>query len=242
MNDVLSLFVGVVVVLAITALTAYFVAQEFTYMSVDRSRLRARAQAGDETVRRALEITRRTSFLLSGAQLGITVTGLLVGHVAEPLIGVTLSSMLGGVGIFPGIGLTLGGLAAIIFSTFVQMLLGELWPKNYAVARPGQVSGALARSSSTYLLIFGPRIAGFDKSAEMLLRRLGIEPVHDVEQAATAAALELNAGTALREALRTMRESRHQHAVVTDEAGFRGVVTVGDALPSLLPRVEAATT
>ena len=84
---ILTLLLGVLVVLAITAATAYFVAQEFGYMSVDRSRLAARAEAGDVGARKALDVTRRTSFMLSGAQLGITVTGLLVGYVAEPLIG-----------------------------------------------------------------------------------------------------------------------------------------------------------
>ncbi len=84
---VLSLLLGVLVVLAITAATGYFVAQEFAYMAVDRSRLSARAARGDASANRALAVTRRTSFMLSGAQLGITVTGLLVGYVAEPLIG-----------------------------------------------------------------------------------------------------------------------------------------------------------
>ena len=73
---VLTLLLGVLVVLAITAVTGYFVAQEFAYMAVDRSRLSAlRAAAGDAGAQRALSVTRRTSFMLSGAQLGITVTG-----------------------------------------------------------------------------------------------------------------------------------------------------------------------
>ena len=74
----LEILLGILVVLLITALTGYFVAQEFGYMAVDRSRLKARAADGDVGARRALDITRRTSFMLSGAQLGITVTGLLV--------------------------------------------------------------------------------------------------------------------------------------------------------------------
>ena len=61
---------GVVVVLLITALTGYFVAQEFAYMAVDRSRLKARASDGDCASQRALAVTRRTSFMLSGAQGG----------------------------------------------------------------------------------------------------------------------------------------------------------------------------
>ncbi|HMQ67204.1 MAG TPA: CNNM domain-containing protein, partial [Arachnia sp.] len=82
MSPVVSLLVGVAVVLLITAATAYFVAQEFAYVAVDRSRLASRAADGDRAAQRTLDITRRTSFLLSGAQLGITVTGLLVGYVA----------------------------------------------------------------------------------------------------------------------------------------------------------------
>ena len=78
---------GVLVVVFITAFTAYFVAQEFAYTTVSRASLTAHAEAGDSAAARALDVTRRTSFLLSGAQLGITVTGLLAGYLAEPLIG-----------------------------------------------------------------------------------------------------------------------------------------------------------
>ena len=99
LTAVIGILVGFLVVLAITALTGYFVAQEFAYMAVDRSRLKARAEAGDGPSARALTVTRRTSFMLSGAQLGITVTGLLVGYVAEPLIGQGLQVVLGDVGI-----------------------------------------------------------------------------------------------------------------------------------------------
>ena len=79
MTPVVSLLVGVVVVFLITVATGYFVAQEFAYVAVDRSKLGSRASSGDERAAKTLEITRRTSFMLSGAQLGITVTGLLVG-------------------------------------------------------------------------------------------------------------------------------------------------------------------
>ena len=95
LSTLLEILLGVLVVLVVTAFTGYFVAQEFGYMAVDRSRLRAAAAAGDTGAGRALEITGRTSFMLSGAQLGITVTGLVVGYVAEPLIGEGLGELLG---------------------------------------------------------------------------------------------------------------------------------------------------
>jgi len=189
-TEVLSLLAGVVVVLAITVLTGYFVAQEFAYMAVDRATLSARAEAGDTAAKRALGVTRRTSFMLSGAQLGITVTGLLVGYVAEPLIGESLGALLGGVGVPTAVGVGIGAVLALLFSTVVQMLFGELFPKNLAIARPEPVARWLAASTVVYLKVFGWLIWVFDQSSNLLLRALRIEPVHDVEHAATARDLE----------------------------------------------------
>ncbi|WP_222848273.1 hemolysin family protein [Cellulosimicrobium cellulans] len=187
---VLSLLLGVLVVLAITAATGYFVAQEFAYMAVDRSRLNARAADGDAGARRALTVTRRTSFMLSGAQLGITVTGLLVGYVAEPLIGDALGEALGGVGVPTAVGVAVGTVFALLLSTLVQMLFGELFPKNLAIARPEPVAVKLASSTTAYLTVFGWLIRVFDSASNALLRLLRIEPVHDVEHSATARDLE----------------------------------------------------
>ncbi|MGI9004346.1 MAG: hemolysin family protein [Pseudonocardia sp.] len=190
MTTVLSVLLGVLVVLAITALTGYFVAQEFGYMAVDRSRLRARAGVGDAGAQRALRITRRTSFMLSGAQLGITVTGLLVGYVAEPLIGDGIGALLGGVGVPAGVGIAVGTVLALLFATVVQMVFGELFPKNLAIARPERVARALAMSTAIYLAMFGWLIRLFDAASNLLLKALRIEPVHDVEHAATPRDLE----------------------------------------------------
>nr|WP_222437939.1 hemolysin family protein [Quadrisphaera sp. RL12-1S] len=184
------LLAGLVVVLVITAGTAYFVAQEFGFMSVDRSRLRARAEKGDAAATRALDITRRTSFMLSGAQLGITVTGLLVGYTAEPLIGRAVSQLLGVASVPEGVGLAIGTVAGLLLATVVQMLLGELLPKNYAIARPEQTSTALASSTRVYLALFGWVIRVFDAASNALLRLLRIEPVHDVDSTATARDLD----------------------------------------------------
>jgi CBS domain containing-hemolysin-like protein len=181
-----GILVGLGVVLLITAVTGYFVAQEFAYMAVNRSRLKALAESGDAAAARALAITRRTPFMLSGAQLGITVTGLLVGYVAEPLIGRGLGVLLGGTGVPIAVAVTFGAVAAIAVSTLV-MLLGELFPKNLAIARPEPVARALAMSTTIYLRLLGWLIWLFDQSSNLLLRALRIEPVHDVEHSATRA-------------------------------------------------------
>jgi CBS domain containing-hemolysin-like protein len=182
----LSILLGVLVVVVITAFTGWFVAQEFGYMAVDRSRLAARAAAGDTGAERALGITRRTSFMLSGAQLGITVTGLLTGYVAEPLIGDGVGELLGN----SGVGVAIGAALALLIVTVVQMVVGELAPKNLAIARPEPVARALARSTSLYLTTFGWLIRIFDAASNVLLRILRIERVHDVEHAATPRDLE----------------------------------------------------
>jgi magnesium and cobalt exporter, CNNM family len=183
---ILSILLGVLAVVALTVLTGYFVAQEFGYMAVDRSRLQARAFAGDAGARRALGVTRRTSFMLSGAQLGITVTGLLAGYLAEPLIGDGVAELLGGT----GLGVAIGALVALVVVTVVQMVFGELFPKNLAIARPEPVARALALSTSVYLAAFGWIIRLFDAASNVLLKALRIEPVHDVEHAATPRDLE----------------------------------------------------
>lgn len=78
----MSAVLGLLAVLVLTAGTGYFVAQEFAYVSADRLALAREAQAGDRKAARALTVLERLSFMLSGAQLGITVTALLVGYVA----------------------------------------------------------------------------------------------------------------------------------------------------------------
>lgn len=187
---VVSLLVGVVVILVIIAANGYFVAQEFAYMSVDRVRLAARAADGDRAAERALAVTKRNSFMLSGAQLGITVTGLLVGYVAEPLVGESLGQLLGGVGVPAGVSITVGTVLALVVATVVQMIFGELFPKNLAIANAEPLARWLARSTTIYLAVFGWLITVFDASANLLLKALRIEPVHDVDSSATAVDLE----------------------------------------------------
>ncbi len=190
MSILLSLVGGVLVVLAITAFTGYFVAQEFAFMAVDRSRMGAAAEKGDPVATRVLGVTTRTSFMLSGAQLGITVTGLLVGVVAEPLIGRGLGELLGLASVPQTVGVGVGTVLALLFSTVVQMVFGELVPKNLAIAKPDPVSRWLARSTTVYLALFGWLIGLFDKASVALLKAVGIEPVHDKEHSATARDLE----------------------------------------------------
>lgn len=181
----LILLVGIVLILAMIAVNGYFVAQEFAYMSVDRSRLASLAEAGEPRARRALAVTRRTSFMLSGAQLGITVTGLLVGNFAEPLVGDSLGVLLGGLDIPAGVTIVLTTIGVLVAATILQMIFGELFPKNLAISAPEPLALALARSTQIYLSVFGWLITIFDAAANLLLKLLRVEPVHDIDSSAT---------------------------------------------------------
>ena len=185
-ETILTLILGILVMLAIFAVNGYFVAQEFAYMAVDRTRLSALAAAGDASAKRALAVTNRTSFMLSGAQLGITVTGLLVGYVAEPLVGESLGVLLAGTGIPIEARVAVGTGIALVAATIIQMVVGELYPKNLAIANPEPLSLRLARSTLFYMSAFGWLISFFDKSANLLLKLLRIEPIHDLDVSASA--------------------------------------------------------
>jgi len=184
------ILVGLLLVILVTAVTGYFVAQEFGYVAVDRSRLRQEAEAGDKAAARALKVTERLSFVLSGAQLGITVTGLIVGYVAEPFIGDGLAELLGVSGVPEAVSMPVSLVLALTISTVVQMVLGELAPKNLSIARPELVAKALSRSTLIYLAVFGPVIKLFDLAAAKLLRRIGIEPIEELPEGATEEDLE----------------------------------------------------
>lgn len=179
MSPLVTLLLGIVLILALIVANAYFVAQEFAYMSVDRSRLRALAADGDEAAGRALAVTRRTSFMLSGAQLGITVTGLLIGELAEPMIGGSLTEMIGAAGATAAI-----AAGTLLVATVIQMIFAELYPKNLAIAAPEPLARALARWTQVYLFLFGWLIAFFDWSSNALLRLVGVTPVEDVDSTA----------------------------------------------------------
>lgn len=185
-EPLLTLLVGILVILAIIVVNGYFVAQEFAYMAVDRTKLAALAAGGDASAKRALAVTKRTSFMLSGAQLGITVTGLVVGYIAEPLVGKSLGVLLGGTGLPTETVVAVGTAAALAAATIIQMLVGELYPKNLAIADPEPLARALARSTLMYMSAFGWLISFFDKSANLVLKALRIEPIHDLDVSASA--------------------------------------------------------
>ncbi|CAM5623008.1 hemolysin family protein [Streptomyces atroolivaceus] len=178
-------WLGVLSVFVLTAGTGYFVAQEFAYVSADRLALAREAEAGDRKAARALKVLGRLSFMLSGAQLGITVTGLVVGFIAEPSVSALLRPALSGLGIPAGAVSGISVVLAFVLATVVQMVLGELAPKNLAIAVPERLAKALSGSTLAYLKVVGPVVRIFDGAANGLLRKTGIEPVEELHHGAT---------------------------------------------------------
>ncbi|MFI8520992.1 hemolysin family protein [Streptomyces sp. NPDC085481] len=176
---------GLLAVLVLTAGTGYFVAQEFAYVAADRIALAGEAAAGDKRAARALKVLERLSFMLSGAQLGITVTGLVVGFLAEPSVSALLKPALEGTGLSEGAVSVISVVLAFVVATVLQMVLGELAPKNLALAVPERLAKSLASSTLVYLRIVGPVVHVFDGAANKLLRKVGIEPVEELHHGAT---------------------------------------------------------
>jgi CBS domain containing-hemolysin-like protein len=224
---------GFGLIVALTVATGYFVAQEFAYVAVDRGRLRAMSASGDAAATRALTVTSRLSFMLSGAQLGITVTALLAGYVAEPYLGQGLADLLTGAGVPTAVSLSISVGVALVFATVVQMVLGELAPKNLAIAKPETLARALSRSTLAYLAVAGPVIRLFDAASNRLLRAGGIEPVEELPQGATAEDLDRIIATSREEGLLDPDTSR----LLEHGLDFR-TLTAGEVM---IPRVDVVT-
>ncbi|HVM21650.1 MAG TPA: hemolysin family protein [Egibacteraceae bacterium] len=177
---------GLLAVLFLIFANGAFVAAEFAYVAVPRGRMEEAAEAGDARGRRAVAVLKRLSFMLSGAQLGITVTSLLVGFIAEPTLGRALRPVVTALGVPEtaafGVSLTVG----FALATATQMVLGELAPKNLAIARPEQFALVLSRPTVLYTRLASPFIRIFDESSNALLRAVGIQPVEELEGGVSA--------------------------------------------------------
>ncbi len=182
MNLATSLLsIGAIVLLTIG--TAVFVAAEFSLTALERSTVEANARSGhrrDQMVRRA---HRTLSFQLSGAQVGISITTLATGYLAEPVVGRLIRPGLDAIGVPERF---VGGLAlffAVLIATSLSMVFGELVPKNLAVARPVQTARWSAGPQLMFSTLFTPLIRLTNGTANWILRRLGIEPAEELRSA-----------------------------------------------------------
>ncbi len=182
--DVLLSVLGLLGVVALTAGTFVCVAAEFSLTALERSTVDEHARSVHDRRARQVQHAHRTlSFQLSGAQVGITITTLVTGYVAEPAIARLIRPGLEVLGVPRGgagaVSLTL----ALTLATGLSMVFGEVVPKNLAIAQPLPTARAVAGVLSGFSAVFRWLISALNGSANWILRRLGVEPVEELRSA-----------------------------------------------------------
>jgi CBS domain containing-hemolysin-like protein len=163
----------------------FFVAAEFGLVTVERPDAEKAAAEGDRRARTVVESLKELSFQLSGTQLGITITSLVVGMLAEPALAELLHGPFTAIGLPEGVVPTVSVIVGMLLASAVQMVIGELVPKNWAVSRPLQVARFVAGPQHAFSRLFRPVIAGLNAVANRLVRALGVEPTAELASART---------------------------------------------------------
>ncbi|MFN8196214.1 MAG: hemolysin family protein [Nocardioidaceae bacterium] len=179
----------VVVSLLLVLASGLFVAAEFAFVTVDRATVEREAQAGDPTARGLLVALRSLSTQLSGAQVGITVTNLAIGFLAEPAIADLVDGPLEAAGLPAGAVHPAALATGLVLSSLATILFGELVPKNLAIARPMQTARATQRFQRTFTTVTAWPIRVLNGSANAIVRRLGIEPQEELRSARSSTEL-----------------------------------------------------
>ena len=192
----IDIVIGLSGAVLLVSANALFVVVEFALVTVDRTQVEILASEGNGRARRTLGLLRHLSFHLSGAQLGITISSLLLGFLIEPTVGRALQPLVARLGFVPeassvpvSIGLALG------LATATQMVAGELVPKNWAIARPLPTVLALASVVGVYGVVFGPVIAFLNGAADWTVRHLGIQPQEELRSVRSLEELVLVIGS-----------------------------------------------
>ncbi|RFU85662.1 HlyC/CorC family transporter [Streptomyces triticagri] len=174
---VLQLLIGV----ATLVVNAFFVGAEFAVISVRRSQIEPRAEAGDRRARSVLWGLQHVSQLLAAAQLGITLCTLVLGVVAEPAIAHLLEPIFDAVGVPHGLVHPISFVIALTVATYLHMLLGEMIPKNVALAEPVRTVLLLGPPLVALTRALRPVIFTVNAFANGLLKLLRVEPKDEVE-------------------------------------------------------------
>ncbi|MFK0234638.1 hemolysin family protein [Streptomyces vinaceus] len=181
MTEVLLLLVALLLCLACGA----FVAAEFSLTTVERSELEQAAERGERGAESALAAVRSLTFQLSGAQLGITVTGLVIGMIAKPSIAALLQGPFEALGLSAGAASSTALVLGTVLSTVVLMVVGELVPKNWAISSPLAIAKRVATTQRVFTRAFRPFISHLNTTANHMVRRLGMEPAEELASART---------------------------------------------------------
>ena len=168
---------------ALTLSTAVFVAAEFSLTALEKSTVDGHAKDGDRRARIVQHAHRTLSFQLSGAQLGITITTLITGLIAEPVFARIFHGPLTAWGVAQAPADWISLALALIVATSLSMILGELVPKNLAIAHPLAVARFAAPLQAAFSLGFSWAIKGMNRTANLVVRGFGMEPADELRSA-----------------------------------------------------------
>jgi CBS domain containing-hemolysin-like protein len=210
--------------LVLTVGTGFFVASEFALVNLDRNDLEARQARGEKRLKPTIKALKITSTHLSSAQLGITLTTLLTGYTFEPAISSLLREPLLSTGLPEAVVPGIGAVVAIFIATVFSMVIGELVPKNFALALPLATAKFVVPFQSLFTTVFKPVILLFNNTANAIIRSFGIEPKEELSGARSAEELSSLVRRSALEGLldadhavllhRTLRFSEHSAADV----------------------------
>jgi len=223
----LSLIAAVVLLLA----NGFFVAVEFAVLASRRTKLEAMADAGSRTARVALGEMRHLNRQLAGAQLGITIASLLLGYVAEPAVAGLIEDAIHQVVDVPEAVLrTIGFTVALLIVVFLHMVIGEMVPKNIAIAAPERTLLAVALVNRGYVWLVAPALSLLNGMANRIVRLFGVEPRDEIGTTASADELALMLADSREEGY--IEEVAHQLLTGALDLGDRSLGTV------MVPRDE----
>jgi magnesium and cobalt exporter, CNNM family len=220
-NDWLAIFLAVLLVLA----NAFFVGAEFTLISSRRDRLEAMLDQGKTRAKIVINASRHVSLMLAGAQLGITVCSLLLGLLGEPAIAHRLGALFALLHLPEVLLHPISFAIALAFITVLHVLIGEMVPKNLAIAEPERLALWLVPVHVAWVKLVNPFIALLNLAANSILRIAKIEPKDELETAYTSAELAELLSESRREGL--LEQSEHERLSQTLSSTRK---TVGDVL------------
>ncbi|BAX92755.1 hemolysin family protein [Mycobacterium shigaense] len=172
---------GVLLALLLIAANAFFVAAEFSLISARRDRLEALAEQGKVRAVRVIRAGEQLSSMLAGSQLGVTVASLLLGRIGESSVASLLHSAFGLTAMHPALVHTLSFIIALALAVTLHVLLGEMVPKNIALAGPERTAMLLVPPYLAYVRVARPFIVFYNKCANAILRALGTEPKDELD-------------------------------------------------------------
>jgi CBS domain containing-hemolysin-like protein len=186
---VLTAWVLLAVSIVLVIAAGVFVAAEFSFVTVDRSRVAQAADDGDAPAAGVLKALRSLSTQLSGAQVGITITNLAIGFLAEPAISRLIHEPVRGLGLPERAVEPVAVAVGLTVSSLVTMIFAELVPKNLAIARPMETARATQGFQRLFTAFMRGPIRVLNGSANAIVRRLGMEPQEELRSARSSTEL-----------------------------------------------------